>query len=262
MTENRSRQAAATLWALQCAGETINALPAHCNPRNETEGRKAQLYFAELANSSIAGWKIAATSAGGQNHIGVTAPLEGPYLESRIHSDGAVLSMAGNHMAVAEAEFAFRFGQSLDSRSEPYEVEEMLEAVDSLHPSLEFPDSRISEFATVGAATLLADCACGRDWVLGAATTADWATASLQMAPTRLIVNDEVVSEGTGEDALGNPLTALNWVVNQLRMRGITIESGQHITTGVCGLPKPIRSGDQVICDLGEFGSVSATLVD
>ena len=262
MNEDRSRQAAATLWALQCAGETINALPAHCNPSNEAEGRKAQLFFAELAGSSIAGWKIAATSAGGQNHIGVTAPLEGPYLESRIHSDGAILSMAGNHMAVAEAEFAFRFGRSLDFRSEPYEVEEILEAVDSLHPSLEFPDSRISEFATVGAAALLADCACGRDWVLGAASTADWATANLQMAPARLIVNDEVVSEGTGEDALGSPLLALNWVVNQLRIRGITIESGQYITTGVCGLPKPIRSGDRVICDLGEFGSVSATLVD
>ncbi len=262
MTEERARQAAATLWALWNAGETINALPAHCQPESEDEGRQAQLYFPELADDAIGGWKIAATSAGGQNHIGVTEPLEGPYLQSHIHPDGAVLSMAGNHMAVAEAEFAFRFGRRLHSLDEPYSIEEIVDAVESLHPSLEFPDSRISEFSKAGAAALLADCACGREWVIGAATPSDWRSADLASAPTELIINGEVATQGTGADALGNPLSALQWAVNRLSARGISIEAGQYITTGVCGLPKPIRSGDRVTCDLGEFGKVSATLVD
>ncbi len=262
MHDERAQQAAATLWALWQAGETVNSLPAHCKPETETEGRNAQLFYPELSGDHIGGWKIAATSAGGQKHIGVTAPLEGPYLKSHIHQDGAVLSMAGNHMAVAEAEFAFYFDHGLDCRTEPYSTEEVLNAITSLHPSLEFPDSRLSDFANAGIETLLADCACCRDWVVGAATSVDWQRADLASAPTKLIINNEIVTEGTGRDALGGPLTALTWVINQLSTRKIAIEAGQYVTTGVCGLPKPIRAGDQVTCDLGEFGSVSATVVD
>ena len=260
MSDQQPQQAAAALWALWSAGETVDALPLNCRPNSETQGRHAQLYFAELAGDRVGGWKIAATSAGGQNHIGVVEPLEGPYLQSRMHQNDAVLSMAGNHMAVAEAEFAFCFAQKLESRATPYSNEQILSAVGTLHPSLELPDSRLSNFSSVGAATLLADCACARDWVIGAATTVDWRRIDLANAPTRLIINDEVVTKGTGADTLGNPLNALAWVVNRLSSRGIAIEAGQFITTGVCGLPKPIRPGDEVTCDLGEFGTVSATL--
>lgn len=262
MSEQRDKQAAAALWALRNAGETIDSLPLHCKPINDDEGRRSQLFFSELANDAVAGWKIAASSVGGQKHIGVTEPLEGPYLASHIHRNGAILSMAGNHMAVAEAEFAFCFSRNLESRSDSYTTEEILDAVGSLHPSLEFPDSRISDFANAGAAALLADCACGRDWVIGDAANADWRNADLSRAPTKLIINDEIATEGSGADALGNPLRALEWVVNRLSERKIAVQAGQFITTGVCGLPKPVQSGDHVVCDLGDYGTVSAVLVD
>ncbi len=262
MTVNIPKQAAATLWALRNAGETVNALPAHCSPSNETDGQSAQLYYTELSGDSLSGWKIAATSAGGQKHIGVNKPLEGPYLWMHTHGPDAVLSMTGNHMAVAEAEFAFRFATNLNARQEGYTIKQILDAVDSLHPSLEFPDSRISDFALAGASALLADCACGKDWVIGEATSENWRDINLASASTRLIINDVTVTEGTGKDTLGSPLLALQWLVNRLCARGINIEPGQYVTTGVCGLPKPIKAGDRVTADLGKFGLVTATLTE
>ena len=262
MTANIAKQAAATLWALRNAGETVNALPAHCNPRDKIDGQSAQLYYTELSGDSLAGWKIAATSAGGQKHIGVNEPLEGPYLRIHTHGPNAVLSMTGNYMAVAEAEFAFRFATNLKARNGGFTVKQILNAVESLHPSLEFPDSRISDFAVAGDAALLADCACGKDWVIGDATSEDWQNANLASAPIRLIINGETVTEGTGKDSLGSPLLALQWLVNRLCARGINIESGHYVTTGVCGLPKPVKSGDRVTADLGKFGSVTATLTE
>ncbi len=256
------QKTAATLWALGTAGETIQALPEDSKPQSEEQGREVQLCYPELANDTIGGWKIAATSVGGQKHIGVSGPLEGPYLSSHIFEPDAILSMAGNHMAVAEAEFAFRFGHELTSRSEPYTREEILAAVSSLHPSLELPDSRIGDFANAGAATLLADCACSRDWVIGPATSADWRSMILAESPVKLIIDGEIATEGTGADALGDPLAALEWVVNRLSSRGISIKAGQAITTGVCGLPRPILAGNRVTADLGVFGTVSAQLVD
>ncbi|MDE0309219.1 MAG: hypothetical protein OXI60_05235 [Acidiferrobacterales bacterium] len=257
-----TQKIAATLWALGTAGETIPSLPQDSRPQSEEQGREAQLFYPGLANDTIGGWKIAATSAGGQKHIGVSGPLEGPYLSSHIYGPEAVVSMTGNHMAVAETEFAFKFAHDLPSRSEPYDVGEVLDAVASLHPSVEFPDSRIGDFANAGAAALLADCACSRDWVIGPATAVDWRGMNLAQSPAKLIIDGEVAAEGTGADALGDPLAALQWVVNRLSSRGIAIMAGQAITTGVCGLPKPIRAGNRVTADLGVFGTVSAQLVD
>ncbi len=257
-----TQRIAATLWALGTAGETVQTLPEDSRPKSERQGREVQLCYPEMANDTIGGWKIAATSAGGQKHIGVSGPLEGPYLSSHIFEPDAILSMAGNYMAVAEAEFAFRFGRELPGQSEPYTREEILAAVSGLHPSLELPDSRIGDFANAGAAALLADCACSRDWVLGPATSVDWRNMSLAESPVKLIIDGQIATEGTGADALGDPLAALEWVVNKLSSRGIAIRAGQAITTGVCGLPKPIQAGNRVTADLGVFGTVSAQLVD
>ena len=262
MSNDRPRRTAAVLWALRCSGETIEKLPPDCALKNESQGRDAQTYYSELSGQSVGGWKLAATSEGGQNHIGVSGPLEGPYLSSHIYSSGVTLSMFGNQLKVAEAEFAFCFGRSLVSRDRPYSRKEIIDAVASLHPSLEIPDTRITDYANAGPAALLADCACNKDWILGDAATQDWKSIDLAECPVKLRINDETATEGTGADALGGPLNALEWGVNRIIARGISIEAGQYITTGVCGLPKPIQSGDFVTADLGIFGTASASLVD
>ena len=262
MSTSASRKAAATIWALWQAGEAIADLPDDCKMTDESEGQESQIALTEIAGDSIRGWKIAATSAGGQNHINVPHPLEGPYLASKTHDTDAVLSMTGNHMAVAEAEFAFQFDQRVTPKPEPYTRDEVLGAVDSLMPSLELPDSRILNFREAGAAALLADCACARDCILGQKTNIDWKSYDLAQFEVKLMINDEIVTQGTGRDALGDPVTALLWLVNRLSGRGIAIEPGQFVTTGVCGLPSPIKSGDHVVSDLGIFGTASAILID
>ena len=60
-------------------------------------------------------------------------------------------------MRVAEAEFAFRLKRSLPARERVYGVQEVLDAVESLHPAIEIPDSRYDDFAGVGAPQLIAD---------------------------------------------------------------------------------------------------------
>ena len=73
---------------------------------------------------------------------------------------GATVPLDGNIMMVAEAEFAFRFARALPKRANPYTQDEVLDAVESLHPAIEVPDSRYNDFVTVGAPQLIADTAC------------------------------------------------------------------------------------------------------
>ena len=53
------------------------------------------------------------------------------------------------------------------------------DAVDTLHPAIELPDSRFADFVKAGEAQLIADNACAHLFVLGAPTTADWRAVDL-----------------------------------------------------------------------------------
>src|SRR5260370_28872827 len=100
-------------------------------------------------------------------------------LAETVISDGGTASKAGNEMRVAEPEFAFRMRADLPARSTPYTMQRVLDAVDTLHPAIEIPDSRFADFVSAGAAQIIADNACAHLFVLGPATTADWRALAL-----------------------------------------------------------------------------------
>jgi 2-keto-4-pentenoate hydratase len=135
-------QAAKTIWSTWSANRHIEALPAQCRPTTRLEGYRVQAQVARLSGQKVFGWKIAATSKAGQQHIGVDGPLAGRLLEKRVFQSGAKVSLSGNIMKVIEAEFAFRMGRDLPPRKTPYSLEEVVAAVASMHPAIEIPDSR------------------------------------------------------------------------------------------------------------------------
>jgi 2-keto-4-pentenoate hydratase len=238
------------------AGTRIHALPDACRPASRADGYAIQSAVLALSSDTPFGWKIAATSAAGQAHIGVSGPLAGRLLASRARESGAVLPLARNHMRVAEPEFAFRMARDLLPRSQPYSIDEVLAAAGTLHPAIEVPDSRYEDFARVGAAQLIADNACAHYFVLGAAAPRDWRT--LELAAHR--VEAEVVGRygraGKGANVLGDPRVALTWLANELRTLGVALESGQVVTTGTCMTPLELRAGDRVRADFGSLGEV------
>jgi 2-keto-4-pentenoate hydratase len=258
MTQNAS--AAATLWQNWQHRTRIDQLPSESRPANRAAGYSAQREIIRLSGQPVVGWKIAATSAAGQKHIGVDGPLAGPLLANLVLENAATLSLQGNVMNVAEAEFAFTFRDALPRRPHAYAQEEVLAAVASLHPAIEVPDSRYHDFARVGAPQLIADTACSCWFVLGPATRADWRARDLVSHAVTTFRNGEKAATGSGANVLGDPRIALTWLVNELRTFGDGIQAGQFVTTGTCIIPVPIAPGDRFRADFGEFGSVDVTL--
>ncbi len=251
--------AAKTLHDHWQAGTKIGDLDrSHC-PRDRAEGYAIQA--AMQGYGSLFGWKIAATSEAGQKHINVAGPLAGRIFAERLIPDGGTASMAGNEMAVGEPEFAFRMGRSLPPRPTPYSVEDVLAAVDTLHPAIELPDSRFADFVRAGEAQLIADQACAHLFVLGAPTSADWRAVDLvEQRPVVTLRGRRFV--GHGKNVLGDPRVALAWLANELRQLGVTLKAGEVVTTGTCHPPLPIQSGDRFEADFGMFGKVSVALTD
>src|SRR5687768_1270521 len=100
-------RAAAVLWQNWQQRTRIDQLPPDCRPGDRAAGYSAQKEIVAVSGQQVVGWKIAATSAAGQKHIGVDGPLAGPLLANRVLLDGATVPLDRNIMMVAEAEFAF-----------------------------------------------------------------------------------------------------------------------------------------------------------
>ena len=256
LDENQIAAASRTLHDHWRAGTKLANLEATLRPRDRAEGYAIQAEIEKYAAGNLFGWKIAATSEAGQKHINVDGPMAGRILPDTLIPDGGTASMAGNEMRVAEPEFAFRMGVDLPPRPSPYSVREVLDAVDTLHPAIEIPDSRFSDFVSAGAAQIIADNACAHLFVLGAPTTSNWRALDLvEEKPVITLRGSRFI--GHGKNVLGGPLIALAWLANELRQLGVTLKAGEVVTTGTCHPPLPIQAGDVFEADFGVIGKVS-----
>lgn len=246
-------------------GSTLEALPSDVRPTESADGYAIQAHILCLTSKPLLGWKIAATSSAGQHHINVTRPLAGRILDERVTRSGERVSLGSNRMQVAELEFVFRMGQTVKPREEPYSTVEAMGMVDGLFLGVEVPDSRYEDFTKVGAAQLIADNACADRFVIGPEVKADWRKMDLATHAVRgWKQNDEnfTVREGRGKEVLGSPEIALTWIVNELSSHGMELGKGEFVTTGTCVVPIPVKPGDVVIGDYGDFGKMEVVFTE
>ena len=238
------------------AGTKFGGLDASERPRDRAEGYAIQAAIEQTSTKPLFGWKIAATSEAGQKHINVEGPMAGRILAETVIPDGGTASMAGNEMRVGEPDFCFRMAKDLPPRVKPYSVQEALDAVGTLHPAIEIPDSRFADFVGAGAPQIIADNACAHLFVLGPPTIANWRALDLvEEKPVITLRGQRYI--GHGKNVLGDPRVALAWLANELSGLGITLKAGQIVTTGTCHPPLPIQAGDIFAADFGVLGSVS-----
>ena len=265
MTPDRCRSASDLLYSNWMDKTRIVALPPDLRPATRRDAYNVQAMYDLHSSFPLFGWKIAATSAAGQAHVRVDGPLAGRLLAERVIPDGGSYELGRSHMRVAEVEFAFRFGEAFAARAVPYAQNEVVARVATLHPAIELPDSRYDNFETAGMAQLIADNACADSFVLGPAAPDSWRMLDLSAHPVKAFVTDlnsgaERTIDGVGANVLGDPRTALTWLVNELSSHGIPISAGQVVTTGTCVVPIPIEPGDHVVGDLGLIGTVSVRI--
>ena len=260
MKPEQRRTACALLHRHWQEGTRLEALPADMQPADREEAYQVQAHVEDYSALPLMGWKIAATSTAGQAHIGVDGPLAGRLLAERAIPDGGFCTLGNNLMKVAEAEFAFRMGEDLTPRAEPYTQQEVLSRVAALHPAIELPDSRYEHFERVGALQLIADNACAHYFVIGSAAPSSWRGLDLALYNVRGLKNGALAETGQGANVLGDPRFALTWLANELSRFGCALKKDQVVMTGTCVKPMVIAAGDRMDGDFGELGTVSVEI--
>ena len=254
MTPEETQKAATLIWEKWDADELLDELPEDCRPQTELEAHGIQSVFPRVSGQPQAGWKIAATSMAGQQHIKVDGPLVGLILKGRILENGAECSLNANAMGVIEAEFAFRFGELVPPRERVYTAEEVLSRVSELCLTVEIPDTRFN--ALGGKLQLLAECACAWWLVKSEPVTMNWRDLDFKSHKVTVAKNGVKVAEGSGANVLEDPREALSWLVNDVVSRGVSIGAGELVTTGTCVVPVPVSPGDEILADFGVLGQV------
>ena len=103
-------EAAELIWNSWVNGKKIETWPDSIMPYSRIESYKIQEQIEVLSKNTIVGWKIAATSKDGQNHIGVSGPLAGRIFKEKVTNSNSTIALGYNKMGVAEPEFAFKIG--------------------------------------------------------------------------------------------------------------------------------------------------------
>lgn len=266
MNAESMNQAVAQLLPAWKSHARIEGLAPECRPISRTEAYQIQHALFEATGEPALGWKIAATSQAGQQHIGVSGPLAGRLSASRCLADNTELSLTHNHMSVIEAEFAFLIGRdvgyapvsgSADSGS-PLTMSQVMDCVSGLHVAIEVPNSRYIDFVGAGEAQLIADFACACYVILGPRVADHWREADLSQHAVSVRRGRETVATGKGSNVLGDPRIGLTWLANELLSQGQQLKAGEVVMTGTCVVPVPVSAGDEMTADFGTFGQVRA----
>ena len=121
----------------QQSGLNVNLIP----PTRADAYRVAFLVEQELG-WEVSGWKIAATNMEMQQALRTDTPIYGRVYKQFVKQSPCLVNFEHLSSPIPEAEYQAFLGKDLPPKAEPYEINEVSDAVASLHPGLELAECR------------------------------------------------------------------------------------------------------------------------
>jgi 2-oxo-hept-3-ene-1,7-dioate hydratase len=214
---------------------------------------------AEELGWEVAGWKIAATGRKMQQALRTDVPIYGRVFAPMIKSSPFSVAHETLCIPIPEVEYQARIGGDLPASDKAYSVEEVTDAVATLHPGLELAECRfIHDAAFPPLPAILSDGAGGGTLIYGPPIE-DWRTLDIANQEASLVCDGTVRRKGAALAALEHPMLPLAWLANELSRTGIGLKAGQMISTGtLTGMLAP-KPGETYVGDFGPFGTATMT---
>lgn len=233
------------------AGKKIDALPPEALPQSEEEADAIQDEVARLTGP-VCAWKVGAATP----H---STPSRAPIHAKTLFLDpGHIPAAMFSHIG-AEAEIVYKFSKDLVSNGTALSLEEILDAVESIHPAIEILDTRFPKLGSQPPLAHRADQGNHGALIVGA-PIANWRSISPQTQRVILEINGEVASDKIDGNTAGNPENLLVWLANQGAKSLGGIKAGQYVTTGSCSGTIMVTAPVQLKATLAGYGSLSLTI--
>lgn len=210
-----------------------------------------------IAETTLAGWgqptcgyKLGYTSEAMRRQMGISQPNFGRLTVDMDFSEGVTAQLI--HPRI-EPEIALRTAR--DVKDIPQTDQDLFNLVDAVYPALEIVDTRYHEYVFLYEDNV-ADNSSAAGFVLGAAHSPE--VLSGPGFDVLLDADDGESVPGHSSAALGGPLHALRWLLNEAAAIGETIPAGSIILTGGLTAASPMTRGRKVSARFGSLGTVSA----
>ncbi|MCX7362537.1 MAG: hydratase, partial [Alphaproteobacteria bacterium] len=194
------RELARLLASLRRDGRQRSGLDPRLVPPDAATAYRVAAMVAEELGWTVGGWKIAAMKEEMQKALRTDSPIYGrvfflePTPVTVIHAELA--------SPIPEVEYQAMLGADLPPRGKPYTVEEVTDAVASLHPGLELAECRfIHDAAFPPLPAILADGAGSGTIVYGPAIE-DWKTRDIASQEASLSSDGRLRRKGSAAAAL------------------------------------------------------------
>jgi 2-keto-4-pentenoate hydratase len=208
----------------------------------------------------VRGYKVGATSAGGQKMLGLDEPFYGCDPARTVLDDGATWD-SRRRVYTVEAEVGFVVGRDLPPRDAPYEFAEVVDALARAVPLLEINRPAYARPFEVGGLWLVADNGVTQGLVTGGPGVAVAAAGgSLALETVRIARGGESCAEGAASIVLGDPLRAVHWLANALHRHGRGLRAGDVVASGAMTPPVPMMPGDRFVATYTTLGEVRLTV--
>jgi 2-keto-4-pentenoate hydratase len=195
------------------------------------------------------GHKIGGTTEPMRRYIQVPEPIGGEIFARQVHPDGAVVAHADHVRLGIETEIA-----------EPYRPEDVGPAVAEVMAAIELVDDRYQDFATIGAATLIADNGFDAGSILGTPAPG-WRELDLGTLVARTLRDGTVMAEGRSDALYGHPLAALAWLASRRASLGLGLAAGTFVSLGSITPVQWVAAPATWRIEVEALGAVTVTVV-
>ncbi len=210
--------------------------------------RIAELTLAKWGQPQC-GFKLGYTSEAMRQQMGISQPNFGRLTADMNFTNGVCAPLI--HPRV-EPEVALRIAR--DFSVVPQSESDLFELVDAVFPALEIVDTRYHDYR-FRYEDNVADNSSAAGFVLGAAHAPEVLLG--QGFDVLLDANNNQKETGHSSAALGGPLHALRWFLNEAAALGEAIPAGSIILTGGLTPALPMEMGRIAVANFGSLGTVS-----
>jgi len=198
--------------------------------------------------AQVVGYKAALTTKAVQERFKASAPVAGVLLESMILQDGATVPAGFGARPLFEADMLLVVkDEGVNGAKTP---EEAIRHISAMRPFIELPDLVLAPEEKLEGVQLLAINAGARLGVAGAEVPLEPTAETVRLlAETKVVLSDasgQMIAEGVGSAALGNPLNAVIWLAGDLARSGRKLKAGDLVSVGSFTPLTPPKPGQTI----------------
>jgi 2-keto-4-pentenoate hydratase len=239
----------------------FNAYPGEV-PANLEQAYAIQDAAIAHCGATPVGWKVGRINPPWLEQLGVNR-LAGPIFASHVQNEHSDTPVTGrifrDGFGAAEAEFLFRIGRTPQPGVSEFTLSEAADLIDAVFIGIEVASSPFPGINALGPLVTISDFGNNNGLIIGAEIQ-NWRNSGLEGWNIEAHIDGQSVGQGQANAFPEGPMGSVQFLLQNLIARGMTITPGLLISTGAVSGVHEIADGQHFDARFGDFGRIACNI--